>query len=608
MESRIHTVEPRRRFSTLLAAPGTAPYRPFMNRRPAWVDHARRAASPILLVAGVLAALPPGAAVHSGGGAAHSAPPPTWADGVAQLLHARCVECHRPEGSAPFSLIAYADAAPRAKRIAAVTERRYMPPWLPAQGVGEFEGERRLDRMEIDLLRQWAETGAPEGDPAAAPAPPSLPGGWSLGDPDLIVEFPELTVPAEGRDVYRNLVVRAPGTDARWVRTAELRPGSLKVVHHAHLMVDTTDSSRQMAAMDSAAALEMMHVSGFAHNPGGFFIGWTPGASANPGRDDLAWRLTPGTDLMLQLHLRPTGEPETVRPRVGLHFASGPPSRTPALILLESRAIDLQPGDTASAAGDAYRVPVPVEVLAVYPHAHYLGKRMEGWAVLPSGRRRDLLRIDSWDFNFQDQYRYRRPVQLPAGSLISMRITFDNSADNPHNPFDPPRRIVRGLASTDEMAEMGFQVLPSTPADLATLEGSLDRFYYEAELRWEADEHLAHARMLESEGRLDEALEGYRSALLMGDDPAIMASMAEILLRKGDASAAVLVARRAAAVGGGADPRILWMLARASAAAGDMESARDAAKRAWEVADRLGARALADSLMEVRRSLGGGPP
>jgi tetratricopeptide (TPR) repeat protein len=248
-----------------------------------------------------------------------------------------------------------------------------------------------------------------------------------------------------------------------------------------------------------------------------------------------------------------------------------------------------------------------VEVLAVYPHAHYLSKRMEGWAVLPSGRRRDLLRIDDWDFNFQDQYRYRRPIQLPAGSLISMRITFDNSAGNPHNPYDPPRRVVRGLASTDEMAQMGFQVLPSTPVDLAALESSLDRFYYEAELRWEADEHLAHARGLESEGRLDEALERYRGALLMGDDPRIMASMAELLLHKGDAGAAVLVTQRAAAVADGADPRILWMLARAYAAAGEMESARDAAKRAWEVADRLGARALADSLLAVRRSLGGGP-
>jgi hypothetical protein len=323
-----------------------------------------------------------------------------------------------------------------------------------------------------------------------------------------------------------------------------------------------------MAAED--AHLEVMHVSGSAHNPGGFFIGWTPGTSANPGRDDLAWLLTPTTDLVLQLHLRPTGRSETVRARLGLHFAGGPPRRVPALILLESRDIDLQPGDTTFSTGDAFRIPVPVEVLAVYPHAHYLGKRMEGWAVLPNGRRKDLLRIDRWDFNFQDQFRYRSPVSLPAGSLLSMRISFDNSAANPRNPFDPPRRVVRGLGSTDEMAEMGFQVLPPDPGDLAELERSLDAFYYQAELRWEADEHLARARGLEAEERLDEALEGYRAALRMGDDPRIMASIAAILVRKGDVA-----------------------------------SARIILTRAWEIADRSGQKQLADSLLAVRRKLEG---
>ena len=418
--------------------------------------------------------------------ATHRAPP-TWADDVARIVHARCAGCHRPAGSAPFPLLTYDDAARRAKRIASATSRGFMPPWLPARSVGEFEGERRLERAEIETLVAWADAGAPEGDPAAAPAPPEFSGDWSLGEPDLVVEFPEAAVPAEGRDVYRNVVVRAPVTEATWIRTVEFLPGNARVVHHAHMMVDTTESSREMAAED--AHLEVMHVSGSAHNPGGFFIGWTPGTSANPGRDDLAWLLTPTTDLVLQLHLRPTGRSETVRARLGLHFAGGPPRRVPALILLESRDIDLQPGDTTFSTGDAFRIPVPVEVLAVYPHAHYLGKRMEGWAVLPNGRRKDLLRIDRWDFNFQDQFRYRSPVSLPAGSLLSMRISFDNSAANPRNPFDPPRRVVRGLGSTDEMAEMGFQVLPPDPGDLAELERSLDAFYYQAELRWEADEH-----------------------------------------------------------------------------------------------------------------------
>lgn len=566
-----------------------------------------RAAAAALLVGGGVAPLPQPATVGAVTSPAPGGTPPTWSSDVAPLLYAACVDCHRPGGSAPFPLLTYRDAVSRAERIAWATARGYMPPWLPSAGVEEFEGERRLSRRDIEILRQWADAGAPEGDPAAAPPPPSFPSEWSLGEPHVVVEFPELVVPAEGRDVYRNLVVRAPGAKPRWVRTVELDPGNRRVVHHARMLVDTTASSREQARADVAADLEIMHVAGSARNPAGFFVGWTPGTSANPGRDDLAWRVVPGIDLVLQLHLRPTGAPETVSPRLGFYFAPGPPARAPALVLLESRDIDIQPGDSAFVAEDQFQLPVTVDVLAVYPHAHYLGKRLEGWAVLPDGRRRELIRIESWDFDFQDQYRHRRPVRLPAGSLLAMRVTYDNSPANPHNPFDPPRRVVRGLASTDEMAEMGFQVLPVSAGDLATLEQSLDRFYYEAELRWEADEHLARARSLEAGSRLEEALASYRQALLLGDDPYVMAAMARILLRQDDPRAAVLVAQRAAALSGGSDPGVLEVLARAYAGAGELASARDVARRAWEIAERMGRTMLADSLLALRRSLGGRP-
>jgi len=99
-------------------------------------------------------------------------------------------------------------------------------------------------------------------------------------------------VPAEGRMSIGTWWC-GPGTDARWVRTTELRPGNLKVVHHAHLMVDTTDSSRHMAAMDSAASSSDARFR-LRHNPGGFFIGWTPGlGEPRPRRPGVAVALAP---------------------------------------------------------------------------------------------------------------------------------------------------------------------------------------------------------------------------------------------------------------------------------------------------------------------------
>jgi hypothetical protein len=424
----------------------------------------------------------------------------------------------------------------------------------------------------------------------------------------MVVEFPEYPVPAEGRDLYRNLVVQIPLDVPRWVRAVEVRPGDPKVVHHARMMVDTTTSSRDLAALEAGPGFDGMHMRSAAGSPGGFFIGWTPGKVPHAGREDLAWHLEPGTYLVLQLHLRPTGEAVPVRARVGLHFATTPPRRMPLLLMLESRDIDIAPGDTAFVVEDRYRLPVPVELLSVYPHAHYVGKRLQGWVVLPDGGRRDLIRIEDWDFNFQDEYRYREPVQLPTGSVVTMHYTYDNSSANPRNPFDPPRRITHGLQSTDEMAEMTFQVLPSDPDDLPTLAADLDRFYYQAILDWEAQQNRALGQSLESEGRLDEALEAYRQALLAGDDAEVVASMARVFVRQGETVSAVLAAERAAALSGRANPRILGTLARAYAEAGRMEEAREVAAQAAELAARRGLPELADSLAALRRSLRGGSP
>jgi len=274
-------------------------------------------------------------------------------------------------------------------------------------------------------------------------------------------------------------------------------------------------------------------------------------------------------------------------------------------VLLRSLAIDIPPGDTAFVAQESYRLPVAVDVLSIYPHAHYVGKRLEAWAVSPDGRRHDLIRISDWNFNWQDAYRYRKPVRLPAGSILTMHYTYDNSSANPRNPFDPPRRIVYGLSSTDEMAELITQVLPADPDDLATLRNDLDRFYYEAGLREEAASLLSRARASVRDGRLDEALDLYRRSLLARNDAKVMAEMADVVLRGGDAGSAVVVARRAVELSGSTDARILATLARAHAAAGQRDEARRVARQAEDLARRRGLVTLADSLSALVRSLGG---
>ena len=126
---------------------------------------------------------------------------------------------------------------------------------------------------------------------------------------------------------------------------------------------------------------------------------------------------------------------------IGLYFTGQPQKKFPMLVQLEHDAtIDIPPGDKDFLVTDDVKLPLDVNVLAVYPHAHYLGKLMEGYATLPDGTRKWLVRIPDWDLNWQGVYRLKEPLLLPKGTVVSMRYHYDNSADNVRNPNSPPQR------------------------------------------------------------------------------------------------------------------------------------------------------------------------
>ena len=393
----------------------------------------------------------------------------TYNGQIAPILNEHCVSCHRPDAVAPFSLSTYAEVRARAGMVASATRHRVMPPWKPAPGVGSFLGDRRLDESEIDLIQRWVAAGAPEGNPDRASEPPSWPDGWLRGAPDLVVtmDAPYL-LPAEGEDVYRNFVVPVPTTRARFVKAIELRPATTRGIHHARVLVDRSGSARRLDAADPLSGYDDRHVDR-ARPPDGHFLGWAPGTVANDVPDRLAWRLEPGTDLVLKTHLVPRGEPTPVQVSVGFFFTDTVPTETPAVVQLGSQAIDIPAGAPAHVVEDRYRLPAAVDLLAIYPHAHFLARQVEANAILPDGAVRPLIRIDDWDFAWQDEYRYVDSVRLPAGTVVGMRFVFDNSARNPNNPSRPPRRVRFGPRSTDEMAELMLQVLPVEATDRPAL-------------------------------------------------------------------------------------------------------------------------------------------
>lgn len=528
-----------------------------------------------------------------------------FAQDVAPIVERECVVCHSEEGSAPFSLTSYDEVRDKADRIVRATSAGAMPPWLPAGEPGTFAGERRLEQDEIRRIRAWVDGGAPAGDTLGLKLSAER-HGWDPGDPDLVVSLPTIQLPAEGADRYRNLVVSIPVSERRWVEYVELRPGSRTAVHHARMMIDTTTSSADLAAEDPEPGFDGMDLLSNATNPPGHFIGWTPGKTRLEPLEGMAWPLDPGTDLVVQLHLRTTGEAEEVAAEVAFHFADEAAARRPAVLVISSLIIDIPPGEPEYAVSNSFTLPVDVELLSVYPHAHFLGKDLQAYAVLPDGRERSLIHIPDWDFDWQDDYRFARPVFLPAGTQIVKRFTYDNSAANPRNPSDPPRRVVYGSNSDDEMADLILQVLPRNGSDREVLLQAQAWQHESEDMAYLAHvEHAAGAAAL-TEGDLEGATRRFQEALqYRADHVPSLVGLAMTFGRRGDWSSSLLIARQAELMSGGSDPSALDVLSAAHAALGQVADARASAERGLRMARAAGDQALA-AVFEARlRQLGG---
>jgi Flp pilus assembly protein TadD/mono/diheme cytochrome c family protein len=390
---------------------------------------------------------------------------PTWSHDIAPVLYKNCATCHHPGGAGPFSVLTYADARRWGPQILTVTQSRFMPPWLPEPGYGDFADERRLTDRERDLIKQWVIGGMPQGDPSIAPPPPQFDQTWQLGKPDLILKIARpYTLPAAGTDFFRNFILPYPLKQTHYIRAMEIRPGAAQVVHHANLIVDPTASLRGQHPtdwQDGIPGMDLRVDAGNSFDPDSHFLFWKPDTPALIEPDGMPWRLDPGNDLILNIHLKPSGKPETIDAELGLYFTPDPPAKQPMLLQLDrDDALNIPPGDRNFVVEDSLALPVDVLVFGVYPHTHYLGRDLEGWAILPNGEKKWMIWIRDWDIDRQAVYRYNTPVLLPKGTVLHMRYTFDNSAANEHNPHSPPVMVHAGQRSEDEMAHLWYQVLP----------------------------------------------------------------------------------------------------------------------------------------------------
>jgi hypothetical protein len=248
----------------------------------------------------------------------------------------------------------------------------------------------------------------------------------------------------------------------------EFRPSARRAVHHALFAFVRGGAVQKLDGRSGkpgfGGAMPVTFVPGF--QPAGALDAWAVGTTPRFFPEGVVRPLNKDSDLIIQMHFHPTGKPEIEKSTVGLYFGDGPPERrvvTPGIpgFFGALAGIDIPAGEKAFTISGSWVAPRDLLALSVSAHAHYLGKEFKVTATLPDGTIRPMLWIQDWDFNWQDRYDYKEPVLLPKGTRVDLTITYDNSADNPRNPCNPPRRVGWGVESFDEMGSVNFLMLPA---------------------------------------------------------------------------------------------------------------------------------------------------
>jgi hypothetical protein len=315
----------------------------------------------------------------------------------------------------------------------------------------------------------------PAGDLSAAPKPPVFPDGWALGTPDVEVSYPEsIEVPADGPDLYRTIVLPLDRPDDAWVTAVDFAPGVRAVVHHALFFAAPAAPANGRGGNDSLL--------GFRTGGLPSLGGWVPGMTPRFFPDGIAQPLPAHTNLVIQLHLHPSGKVEHELGKMAVYLTKQPPAKRLNSLQVPpmfgfAKAIDIPPAEKRYAVKDSFVLPVDVEAFGARGHAHYLAREMKMTATLPDGTTRGLLWISDWDFGWQDSYFYKTPFTLPRGTRIDSEITYDNSDANPRNPNSPPKRVKWGLGTLDEMGSMTLLVVASSRADDVELRRAESRYF-----------------------------------------------------------------------------------------------------------------------------------
>jgi hypothetical protein len=444
---------------------------------------------------------------------------PTWHQDVAPLVAEKCGSCHADAGIAPFSVADYPSAKQWSVSMARAVESGAMPPFL-AQDTAEcspklpWYQDLRLSAEQKQLLRAWADAGAPEGDPKTA-AQVTQPRLQVIEREDVAIRLPEpVTVDAGHHDLHRCVVVDPGLAEDSYVVSRHVTAGNPKIVHHVVGYVLLPGNNADGTPRTKQQLEEVIRGHRGVGIGGGYdcfggpglpsvgielLTAWAPGSIPNRAPPDSAQPIDKDALILLDLHYHPTGATEVdSETKLSLMLADTAPTYESRGALIGNIEEPLetaevtgvllqQPGETQAefvippGTRDhveemtiTFKIPdaAEVRIYGAGTHMHYVGRNMRvSLTHAATNETECLIETPSWDFNWQRGYAYDADAlaDLPTikyGDVLKLRCQYDNTIGNrfvaealEEQGLKDPVPVRLGEDTLDEMCLTGLGII-----------------------------------------------------------------------------------------------------------------------------------------------------
>ena len=353
----------------------------------------------------------------------------TYSEHIAPILQKHCQTCHLQDGIAPFTLVDYEDVKTHAAKIAEYTQTRYMPPWRPVEGYGDFKNERKLTDTEIEMIQQWVKTDTLQGLKTNDKTTTRSSETWTLGEPDsqteVPIEFKELT---EGKHATLNIVIKTDFEKNMYVRAIDFQSENKKTVRRIIANLGSKIKKHQIAMPDGKP------INSNERTTPNYKIDarlgtWAPGFEPSVLSEGIGYLLPKGGQIILDVLYKGTDRKEQATLQVGLYF-----SKTSETAQVHEVSLNNYGDDNEQKNALSHQLKSDAYLFALHAPTYMDKQGLQAMTITPTDERIKLLWIKASHFEWLDEwldiYHYREPIFLPAGSRLELDIDKNSEHQN----------------------------------------------------------------------------------------------------------------------------------------------------------------------------------